>query len=45
MILMRTTATLPGKRHLLICSSPTCTYSAAIDAKTISDSLRRALNE
>ncbi|HVP84074.1 MAG TPA: hypothetical protein VMS78_05075 [Rhizomicrobium sp.] len=45
LVLMRTTAALPGKRHLLVCSSPSCTYSASVDSKAISDGLRRALND
>jgi hypothetical protein len=45
LVLMRTTAALPGKRHLLVCTSPSCTYSAALDSKTVSEGLRRALNE
>jgi hypothetical protein len=43
--MLRTTATLPGRRHLLVCSSPSCTYSAGVDAKNITEGLRRVVSE
>jgi len=45
LVTMRTTAALPGRRHLLVCSSPSCTFSAGVDAKNISEGLRRVVSE
>ncbi len=45
LVTMRTTAALPGRRHLLVCSSPSCTYSAGVDGKKITEGLRRVVSE
>jgi hypothetical protein len=45
LVVVRTSAVLPGRRHLLVCSSPSCTYSSGVDAKNISEGLRRIVSE
>lgn len=45
LVVMRSTAALPQRRHLLVCSSSKCTYSSGIDAKNISAGLHKIISE
>ncbi|HVT25852.1 MAG TPA: hypothetical protein VHD95_14595, partial [Rhizomicrobium sp.] len=45
LVTVRTTAALAGRRHLLVCSSPSCTFSSAVDAKNLTEGLRRVVSD
>lgn len=45
LVAMRSATALPNRRHLLVCSSPRCSYSSGVDAKNISAGLRKIVGD
>jgi hypothetical protein len=45
LVAMRAATALPDRRHLLVCSSANCSYSAGVDTKNITAGLRKAVGD